>query len=203
MGVLMARCRRRTSQPIMRPFKSLLGLALGLAITLSPGQSLGDGVISKDGPSVVATGELAVGDTIPNFTLPLMGGGTIDYQSQLKGKVLIVNYWATWCAPCVEEIPALERLRRQLKGTDIEILTININEGDTSESKALLERSRAQLLTALDPGGKVALTWGTAKLPETYVIAPGGEVVEKIIGAQIWDRGDRVAALKALAPAQP
>ncbi len=183
--------------------RGLGGLALGLLLSAAPGQSLGDGAISKDGPAAVVANELKVGDVIPDFTLPLMGGGTIDYRSQLKDKVLIVNYWATWCAPCVEEVPALERLRRQLKGTNIEILTININEGDTTESKALLERSNAQLLTALDPGGKVALTWGTAKLPETYVIAPGGAVVEKIIGAQIWDRGDRIASLKELASTQP
>ena len=176
-------------------------LTLGLNGPQAQAQASSEGArLSRDGPAVEPQSELAVGDKIKPFTLPLLGGGQVTWPDDLQGQVLVVNYWATWCAPCVDEVPALERLRRQLKGSNVTILTVNIDEvGQMTEVTSLLERSRASFITTLDPGGQFALTWGTAKLPETYVISPDGIVTEKIIGAQVWDRGDRVRAYKALA----
>lgn len=159
--------------------------------------------ITRDGPAVDAQGDIKAGDKAPAFTLPTLDGRTVNFPGDFAGQVVIVNFWATWCAPCVEEVPSLERLRRQLKGTPVTVLTVNIDDGNEAEVRALLERSRASFPTALDPGGREALKWGTTKLPETYVVDATGIVREKIIGAQVWDRGDRVAAYRAMASPTP
>lgn len=181
--------------------RHLVGLALTAALGLATPAGADDGPsLTRDGPEVQPQGELKPGDTIPPFTLPLLGGGQLTWPDDLQGKTLVVNFWATWCDPCVEEVPSLERLRRQLKGTDVAVVTVNIDDpGDMGAVRDLLDKSHAQFVTALDPGGKFALSWGTAKLPETYIVDASGVVREKIIGAQLWDRGDRIRAYKALA----
>lgn len=159
--------------------------------------------ITQNGPEVVATGSIKVGEKPPSFSLPTLSGKNVNFPEDYAGQVVIVNFWATWCSPCVEEIPSLERLRRQLKGTDVRVLTININDGEEKDVAALLDKSQAHFVTALDPGGKMALTWGTSKLPETYIINPDGTLHSKIIGAQVWDRGDRVHDFKGMVKGQP
>ena len=189
--------------PLGYPMIYRYGLGFLLTLLLGTGVGLAQGTISQNGPAAKAEGGLKVGDKAPRLVLPTLEGGTVTWPDDFPGQVVVVNFWATWCDPCVEEIPSLERLRRQLKGSPVTILTVSVGEGDQTEVNTLLEKSRAHFITALDPGGKEALKWGTAKLPETYILRPDGTVQEKVIGAQLWDRGDRIHQLKELAPATP
>lgn len=106
----------------------------------------------------------------------------------LKEPVTLVNYWATWCPPCVEEFPAMVELQRQLEGQGAEILFVSVDESWDQVKKfmATYGVQVAENRLFWDPQKAAALTWGSEKFPETYVVRRDGWVVEKIIGAQQW-----------------
>lgn len=144
-----------------------------------------------------STGDPLLNQPAPDFSLQQRNGETLSLTG-LKGKVVVLNFWATWCAPCVEEIPALNRLYRQLKGLPVELVGISVDNGWAEVDKMLLKRP-IQFKVALDTAQGVPTRYGTSKYPETFVINKQGVVVRKLIGAQLWDRGDFVAYLRKLA----
>ncbi len=106
--------------------------------------------------------------------------------SDYKGKMLVLNFWATWCPPCMEEIPSLERLTTsaEKQQEDLAVLAVSVDKSAADIEKAL---PNLKLNVALDPEGKVAESYGTKKFPETYIIDRQGEIVAKFIGARNWD----------------
>lgn len=104
--------------------------------------------------------------------------------------VTLVNFWATWCPPCVEEFPAMVELQRQLKDKGVQVVFISIDEDwakvETFLQDNVIDISREQLFW--DPTREVAASWGSDKFPESYVVRRDGWVVEKIIGQQAWTR---------------
>ncbi len=143
-----------------------------------------------------SSGAARVGQPAPAFRLETREGETISNRD-LLGKVVVLNLWASWCPPCLHELPSLERLRRQLPGGDVVIIGVSVDKG-WAEVDRVIEDSGVHLTMALDPEQTVARTFGTSKFPETYIIGPDGKVVRKLIGEQIWDRGDFVAYLRGL-----
>lgn len=111
------------------------------------------------------------------------GGRPVPIASRLA-PVTLVHFWATWCPPCITEIPALERLWTDLGDRpDFEVVMIAVD--DTNEKVEPFVGHRAAMML-YDPAWEVAHRYGTKKLPETYLVV-GGRVVEKWIGAQNWD----------------
>jgi len=125
------------------------------------------------------------GDRAPEFSLLSLDGKTISLSSQ-RGKVVMVHFWATWCPPCVEELPTLERLYRAYIGKDLEILAVNIDEGGAGAVEQFMKKNRFALPVLLNPDQSVAREYGTFKFPETYIIDREGIVRRKIIGAADW-----------------
>jgi thiol-disulfide isomerase/thioredoxin len=111
-------------------------------------------------------------------------------QLPLRAPVTLVNIWATWCPPCVEEFPAMLELQRRLEDSGLEIVFVSIDENwadvDAFFKKHGLEVKAGRLFW--DPERKLAAHWGTEKFPESYVIRPDGWVVERIVGLQQWTR---------------
>ena len=134
-----------------------------------------------------ATGTKAItsGDRAPEFRLKTIEGGSVSL-ADLKGKVVMVHFWATWCPPCVEELPTLERLYRSLPGKDFLMLAVNEDEGGTGTVASFIQQNRLSLPVLLDPGSEAARRYGTYKLPETYIVDREGVVRYKAIGPRDW-----------------
>jgi len=141
-------------------------------------------LVSRDGHRrrIPRTGEPA-----PQFRLQSLDGGAVGL-ADLRGKVILVHFWATWCPPCVEELPVLERFYRSLEGMDVELLAISVDEGGPEAVREFMTRNRLSLPVFLDPDKTVAASYGTFKFPETYVVDRKGIIRRKLIGAIDWSR---------------
>ncbi len=127
---------------------------------------------------------IRVGDRAPEVRLQSTDGKTVSL-ADYRGKVVLVHFWATWCPPCVEEIPTLDRFYRQIVGTDIEVLAISV-DGNANALKTFLEKNKVHFPVLRDPGSVTAGSYGTLKLPETYVIGRDGIVRYKVVGPRDW-----------------
>jgi len=135
-------------------------------------------------------GEASIaGRTAEDFSLEIAGkpGHLID----LKGKVVILNFWATWCPPCVEETPALNRLQKYIEARNGVILGVAADEDPAVYDKFLRDQG-VVFPTYRDPATKdnhspIAQEYGTSMYPETYVIDRHGKIARKFIGFQQWD----------------
>jgi thiol-disulfide isomerase/thioredoxin len=105
--------------------------------------------------------------------------------SDLRGKVVFVNFWATWCPPCRQEIPDLEKLASLMKHVPFEILAVSSDESWEDISRFLGGRPSSMLI-GLDPTQKAGQRWGTEKLPETYVVDRQGNLRLRLINIQPW-----------------
>jgi len=136
------------------------------------------------------------GDHAPDFKITTDDGRTVT-RANFGGKVLVLNFWASWCAPCVSEAPSLEAFERQMGPQGVVVLGVSI---DTNEKRyrQFLERFHITFPTARDPEANLSASYGTFLIPETYVIDSAGRVREKIISDQNWMAPDFVARVKAM-----
>ena len=122
-----------------------------------------------------------IGTPAPEFTV---SDGTHSADlAQLRGHIVIVNFWATWCVPCIEEIPSLLAMQRRIPR--VTVVAIGQDE-DPDVYNAFLQRYNVDLLTIRDPSGRVPALYGTKKIPESYVIDQNGIVRRKFVSAQNW-----------------
>ncbi len=127
---------------------------------------------------------VGVGDTAPEFTITTDSGRSIS-ASDFGGKLLVLNFWATWCPPCVEEMPALEEFHRRMRQSGVVVLGISVDK-DENTYRSFLKRAGVSFLTARDPQTSISSEYGTYRYPETYVINSDRKVVQKIIGPHPW-----------------
>jgi peroxiredoxin len=139
---------------------------------------------------------IEVGDTAPDFTITTDNGRTIS-RSNFGGRLLVLNFWATWCPPCIQEMPSLEQFHNQLAPSGVVVLGISVDK-DEKVYRNFLARANVSFLTARDPGSGVNADYGTFKYPETYIIDSSGKVVQKIIGAENWTDERMVSYVKSL-----
>ena len=110
------------------------------------------------------------------------GARSIDL-AQLRGHVVIVNFWATWCPPCIEELPSLLALQQQ--DPDITVVAVSQDEDEAAYAQFLLAH-QVTLLTVREPEARIPRLYGTAKIPESYVIDRNGILRRKFVSAQNW-----------------
>ena len=125
-----------------------------------------------------------VGDEAPPFSLMSDAGQAIQL-TDFRGKFVILNFWATWCPPCVEEMPSLERFHDRFAARGVVVLGVSVDE-DRSAYQQFLQKTGVQFPTARDPERNVSRLYGTFKYPETYFIDRTGKVVQKVIGPANW-----------------
>jgi peroxiredoxin len=125
------------------------------------------------------------GDRAPEFSIPSLDGKPVSLSS-FRGKAVMVHFWATWCPPCVEELPTLERLYRGNFGRDLEILAVSVDEGGAAAVVPFMQKNRFALPILLNPDQSVSRAYGTFKFPETYLVDREGVVRKKVIGAVDW-----------------
>ncbi|WP_321372260.1 TlpA disulfide reductase family protein [uncultured Desulfuromusa sp.] len=135
----------------------------------------------------VARGGL-VGEVAPDFTLTNMQGEEVTL-SQFRGKVVILNFWATWCPPCREEMPSMERLYRDLESKGLVMLAVNVEENGKEAVTQFLQKRSYSFPILLDSENVAQNTYGVFRFPESFIIDRNGIVIEKIIGGRNWLSG--------------
>jgi cytochrome c biogenesis protein CcmG, thiol:disulfide interchange protein DsbE len=133
------------------------------------------------------------GHPAPDFTLS--DGVTSVHLANYRGRVILLNFWATWCGPCVEEIPSLLALHRDRP--DLAILAISI-DGDPDSYSRFIASRHVNLMTVRDPDRRIARLYHSNMWPETYVIDRQGVIRRKFIGTQDWNSPSIRAYLKSL-----
>ncbi len=117
--------------------------------------------------------------------------------SQFRGQVVVLNFWATWCPPCVEEMPSLVQMQQKMKDKGITVLAISVDVDDGAYKKFLQDHN-VNLLAVRDADQKSSDLYGTFKFPETYIIDRNGVVRRKFIGAVDWTEPDVIEYLEKL-----
>ncbi len=123
--------------------------------------------------------------------------GARHRMSDYLGRVVIVNFWATWCPPCREEMPSMQRAYEQLRGEGIEMLAINIGE-DEDTLFAFTADYPVEFPLLLDLDSATIQRWPVKGLPTTFVVDPEGRLAYRAIGGRAWDDSDLLATLRAL-----
>jgi peroxiredoxin len=157
--------------------------------------------------------EVEVGEEVPDFSLPLAGSspgasaGSSARLADYRGRVLVLNFWGTWCPPCVAEAPSLETFARKVKPLGVEVLGASerkdLSSADADEDDpalaAFIEKYHLTYPIARDPAAGVAHRYGTFLFPETYIIDRHGRLAEKIISNIDWDDPRMLAFVRELA----
>mgnify|MGYP003700672623 CR=1 FL=1 len=186
---------------------ALAVLASGLALPLgAPGplaqglagnvQSAADAPPAPEGPFA---GNFTFSDPpvpAPSTAFQTLSGATVSL-ADFRGKVVLVNFWATWCAPCVREMPNLERLHQALVGEGLAVLAVSNDRGGSAVVNPFLARLDLQHLPVfLDPKGALAQAFALKGLPTTFVIGRDGRVLAGRIGPAEWDSPESLQFLR-------
>ncbi len=155
-------------------------------IQLSPNQTT---VLNQEKPEV--------GHSAPGFTLRNLQGnleGLVDH----KGKVIVLNFWATWCAPCLEEMPAFEKLYRRYRSQGLTVLAVSLDKGNISKVKGFVDTNNLTFPVLIDSDGTAEKLYPSFTIPFTYVIDKEGRVAARVDGAKNWASSETFAALDIL-----
>lgn len=135
---------------------------------------------------VFERGVVQVGDEAPNFKLRDLAGNVMSL-SQLRGKVVLLNFWATWCGPCRVEMPAMEQLYRTFPRGEFEILAVSTDPQGAAVTRPFQKRMGFTFPILHDSEYRVGLTYGARTIPITFMVDRHGIVRQKIFGARDWD----------------
>jgi peroxiredoxin len=180
-------------RPVARSpyFWTLVGVALIVAVAW----------VGRERYRPVITGSVA-----PDFRLAMMGGGEASL-TDFRGRVVLINVWATWCGPCLEEMPSMQRLYTALSGEDFEILAVSIDaplgEKDVAgrDGGDLAEFAQRLGLTfpiLHNPSGDIQRTYQTTGVPESFVVGKDGVIVKKVAGPTEWDATENEQLIRRL-----
>jgi cytochrome c biogenesis protein CcmG/thiol:disulfide interchange protein DsbE len=136
-----------------------------------------------------------IGTAAPNFTL--QDADRKLTLSDYQGKIVVLNFWATWCPPCVEEMPSLIQMQQRMKDKGVVVLAVSLDEDESAYHKFLKDHG-VNVITVRDPAMKSSDLYGTFKYPETYIIDRNGVLQRKFIGAVDWNQPEVVDFLTKL-----
>jgi peroxiredoxin len=145
--------------------------------------------------------EFNEGQRGPAFRLRRMSDGAYVSLEEFSRNLLIINFWATWCGPCADEMPTLEKLWQEYRGRGLVVLGVSVDRG---APRALLEpyiaHHRLTFPILLDPDLKTADAWRVRSLPVTFIVKPGGEAAGMAAGPREWNSAEMRALLEMLLP---
>jgi thiol-disulfide isomerase/thioredoxin len=176
------------------------GVALVFVVVLLFGRNVLDvprGAVAGVSPATGAPAPAAP-TPLPELLVRTKDGGKRSLAGA-SGKLLVIHFWATWCPPCVEELPGLLDFSREIKNRkDVELLAVSVDDDFRTVETWLRKRKAEDLPVALDPDRAAAKKFGTEKFPETWFVSPKGDVLEHVAGPLEWNRKDvreRIAAM--------
>ena len=129
--------------------------------------------------------EAVEGAIAPDFTLKDLSGHELRL-SDLKGKVVLLNFWATWCPPCRKEVPSLVSLNSQMSGKAFQMVTVSIDEGGKQAIEEFFASAGVTLPVLLDTDRNISKLYGTTGVPETFIVNQRGAIVKKVVGGMDW-----------------
>ncbi|OGP66951.1 MAG: hypothetical protein A2170_13570 [Deltaproteobacteria bacterium RBG_13_53_10] len=124
--------------------------------------------------------------TVPNISLESLNGGKVELKNVIKGKVVFLNFWATWCGPCKEEMPSMEALYKQYKDKDFIFLTISVDYEGLPPVKAFIEKTRYTFPVLLDPKNDTLDLFAVTRIPTTFIIDREGRMIGLALGPRNW-----------------
>jgi peroxiredoxin len=149
---------------------------------------------------------ITTGTEAPDFTAEDMAGRPVRL-SDFRGKVVLLNVWATWCPPCREEMPSMQRLHEAMAGTDFQILAVSIDarKGEQDpfgreggDLAAFAEEMGLTFTLLQDPEGRIQATYQTTGVPETFLIGRDGLIYKKVAGGTAWDAPENQELVRRL-----
>ncbi|MFC3231400.1 TlpA disulfide reductase family protein [Marinibaculum pumilum] len=192
---------RRLSQAAAATRLMLLALSLSLSLALAAG------------PATAGLDGLATGE-VKDFSVALLpepapdvafiaADGSEMRLADLQGKVVLLNFWATWCAPCVREMPSLDRLQAELGGEDFEVLAVSVDRGGLKTAGDFLRKHEiVNLQTASDPRMAMFRALGGKVMPTTLLIGADGKILGRLEGPAEWDSPEAKALVRAAVTGQ-
>ena len=140
---------------------------------------------------------LEVGMQAPDFTLRNLNGN-LEGLSEFKDQVVVLNFWATWCAPCLEEMPAFETLYRRYRSQGLTVIAVSLDKGDISKVTKFVDEHSLTFPVLLDLDGIAERIYPSFTIPFTYVIDKKGRIAARVDGAKNWSSNETFAALDIL-----
>jgi peroxiredoxin len=141
------------------------------------------------------------GKAAPDFTLPSIDGQQVSLQ-QYRGKVVFLNFWATWCIPCREEMPGLEQLHQKYQSEGLVVLAIDLKES-AEQVKTFFQKHGLSFPSLLDQQGSVFRDYLVAGMPTTYLIGREGKLLARGIGGRDWTRAEAQELIRTLVKKGP
>jgi peroxiredoxin len=136
------------------------------------------------------------GKTAPPLALKDIHGGEHDL-SRYRGKVVLVNFWATWCEPCRYEMPSMQRLKAKLADKSFELLAVNVDEPE-ARVRRFVEETRFDLPVLLDVNKRVTRAWGVRVMPTTFLVGPDGRIRYRAVGDLDWSSSPVISTILQL-----
>jgi len=130
---------------------------------------------------------VAVGSRAPAFRAVDLRTGRPTSLADYRGRVILLNVWATWCPPCRVEMPSLQRLHGKLAGPDFAVVSVSIDDGDSSGVMKFVRELGLGFDILQDKSGSIQHIYQTTGVPESFVIDRDGVIIKKVIGAAEWD----------------
>lgn len=141
---------------------------------------------------------LGVGDRAPDFQAIDLRATRPASLGDYRGKVILLNIWATWCQPCRVEMPSMERLHRRFSGTDFRVVAVSIDKDDSTVVNAFVQELGLTFEILHDQPGTIQQIYQTTGVPESFLIDRQGVIVKKVIGATEWDAPVNVKLIRHL-----
>ncbi|HET8633689.1 MAG TPA: TlpA disulfide reductase family protein [Gemmatimonadales bacterium] len=168
-------------------------LVVGLVLA---GLGIGVWVLTHVGQE---TARVEVGARAPDIdVVNLATGDTVDLRDQYKGKVTLLNIWATWCVPCRQEMPSMQKAYARLKDEGFAIAAVSIDEGGPEDVLAFTREFGLTFDILHDRSGRISTLYQTTGVPESFLLDKDGVIIKRVIGAHDWSSPANIALIERL-----
>jgi cytochrome c biogenesis protein CcmG, thiol:disulfide interchange protein DsbE len=167
-------------------------IAVGVIVLLLTGALTAGLLLSED------VSRVEVGAQAPDFTAVNLATGDTVTLSNYRGQVILLNLWATWCAPCRVEMPSMQRLANQLEPEGLKVVAVSVDVISSRNVTAFADELGLKFDILQDPTRRIETTYQTTGLPETFLINKHGEIVHWHIGPEEWDSPAQVSRIRML-----
>lgn len=156
----------------------------GMVLAIVAGLGLGAAALVRFGPKIEG---VEVGKRAPDYRAVWLGTqDSVSLHQEAKGQVTLVNIWATWCIPCRAEMPAMEKLYRELGPKGLRILAVSIDDGDPQDVRGFVSELGLTFDILQDRSGDIQRVFQTTGVPESFLLDRNGVIVYKVIGEHPW-----------------